>query len=113
VLLTGFLSLICCFLIEPRIISPGIAPCQWAGPSLSDHYLRKCLTRGSDGGISSTEALSSLMTLACVKLTRSQPVMYDSPSRVQKMLYGHPAFIEAGLLVVLGSSYRSSFNRAM
>jgi hypothetical protein len=35
-----------------------------------DHQLRKCLTAGSHGGISSMEAPSSLMTLACVKLTQ-------------------------------------------
>ena len=34
-----------------------------------DHYLRKCLTAGSYGGISSREAPFSVITPACVKLT--------------------------------------------
>ena len=39
------------------------------GPPTLDHSLGKCLTAGSHGGISSTDDPSSLMTLACVKLT--------------------------------------------
>jgi hypothetical protein len=39
------------------------------GPSPLDHLLRKCLTAGSHGGISSTEAPFSVITPACVKLT--------------------------------------------
>jgi hypothetical protein len=72
VLLTGLLLLACsaCFLKEPRITSPGSWQCpQCAGPSSLDHYLRKCLTAGSDGGLSSREAPFSVRTPACVKLT--------------------------------------------
>jgi hypothetical protein len=60
-LLTGLLLMACsaCFLIEPN-------PLQWAGSSLIDHKLRKCLTAGSHGGISSTEAPSSRMTLMTI-----------------------------------------------
>jgi hypothetical protein len=36
-----------------------------------DHQLRKCLTVGSHGGISSTEAPLSVITPACVKLTHN------------------------------------------
>jgi hypothetical protein len=39
------------------------------GRSPLEHYLRKCLTVGSNGGISSREALFSVITPACVKLT--------------------------------------------
>jgi hypothetical protein len=35
------------------------------------HMLRKCLTAISQGGISSTEALFSLLTLTCVKLAQN------------------------------------------
>ena len=68
-LLTRLLSLACssCFLIEPRTTSIGMAP-PTMGPPTLDHQLRKCLTAGSHGGLSSTEAPSSLMSLACVKL---------------------------------------------
>jgi hypothetical protein len=44
------------------------------GLSHLDHYLRKCLTAGSHGGISSREAPFSVVTPACVKLTQNQPV---------------------------------------
>jgi hypothetical protein len=39
------------------------------GPSPLDHWLRKCLTAGSHGGISLGEAPFSVITPACVKLT--------------------------------------------
>ena len=68
-LLIGLLSLACsaCFLMEPKTTSPGMAPPTrgWA----IDHQLRKCLTGGSHGGTSSTEAPFTVITPACVKLT--------------------------------------------
>jgi hypothetical protein len=39
------------------------------GPFPFNHYLRKCLTAVSHGGISSNEAPFSVITPACVKLT--------------------------------------------
>jgi hypothetical protein len=39
------------------------------GPSSLDQQLRKCLTAGSHGGTSPTEAPFSVLTPACVKLT--------------------------------------------
>jgi hypothetical protein len=68
---TGLLLLACsaCFLIESRNTSPGMAPLTM-GPSTPDHWLRKCLTAGSQGSISLREALFSVITPACVKLTQ-------------------------------------------
>ena len=40
------------------------------GASPLDHKLRKCLTAGFHGGISSREAPFSVITPACVKLTQ-------------------------------------------
>jgi hypothetical protein len=69
-LLTALLPLACsaCFLIEPRATSPGMAP-PTMDPLTLDHQLRKCLTVGSHGGISSREAPFSAIAPACVKLT--------------------------------------------
>jgi hypothetical protein len=69
--LTGLLPLACsvCFLIEPTTTSPWMAPPTMGPPSTLDHQLRKCLTAGSHGGISSREAPFSVITPACVKLT--------------------------------------------
>jgi hypothetical protein len=60
--------LACCFLIEPKTTSPGMAP-PTMGPSPLDHQWRKCPTAGSPGGTSPTEAPFSVLTPACVKLT--------------------------------------------
>jgi hypothetical protein len=70
-LLTGLLPLACsaCFLIEPKTLSPEMAP-PTRGPPCLDHYLRKCLTAGPHGGTSSTETPFSVITPACVKVTR-------------------------------------------
>jgi hypothetical protein len=69
-LLTGLLPLACsaCFLIEPRTTSPRIV-LTTMGPATLDQQLRKCLTAGSHGGISSREAPFSVITPVCVKLT--------------------------------------------
>jgi hypothetical protein len=63
---TGFLPLACsaCSCIEARTTSPGMAP-PTIGPPTLDHWLRKCLTAGSHGGISSREALFPVITPAC------------------------------------------------
>jgi hypothetical protein len=69
---TGLLPLACsaCFLIEPKTTSPGmVSPTR--GPSPLDLELRKCLTAGSHGGISPTEAPFSVITPAYVKLTQN------------------------------------------
>jgi hypothetical protein len=68
--LTGFLAPACSasFLIEPKATSPGMAP-PTVGPSTLDHSLRKCLTAGSYGDISSREVPFSVITPACVKMT--------------------------------------------
>jgi hypothetical protein len=72
VLLTGLLPLACsaCFLIEPRTTSLGMAP-PTMGPPTLDHQLRKCLTAGSHGGLSSTEAPFSVITPVCANLTHT------------------------------------------
>jgi hypothetical protein len=62
-------SLACsAFLIEPRTTSWGMAP-PTMGPCTLDHWLRKCLTAASHGGISSREAPFSVIAPACVELT--------------------------------------------
>jgi hypothetical protein len=68
--LTGLLPLACsaCFLIEPMTTSPGMAP-PTMGPPPFGHYLRKCLTPGSHGGIFPTEAPFPVITPACIELT--------------------------------------------
>ena len=60
---TGLLPLACSAysLIEPKTTSPGMVP-----PTRGPYPL---ITNGSHGGISSTEAPFSVITLACVKLT--------------------------------------------
>jgi hypothetical protein len=79
-LLIGLLPLACwaCYLIEPRTISPGMTT-PTMGPPTLDHWLRKCLTAGSQGGISSREAPFSVITPAGVKLTHksSQYIEYS------------------------------------
>jgi hypothetical protein len=69
VLLTGLLPLACSvtFFIEHRTTVPGMEPSTMGPPTL-DH-LRKCLTAGSHGGISSREAPFSVITLTYIKLT--------------------------------------------
>jgi hypothetical protein len=42
----------------------------YKGPFPLYHYLRKCLTAGSHGGVSPTEATFSMITPACVKITQ-------------------------------------------
>jgi len=70
-LLTGLLSLAysACSLIEPKTTRLRTAPptMDWVLPF--DHRLIKCLTAGSHGGISSTEAPFSVIIPAFVKLT--------------------------------------------
>jgi hypothetical protein len=86
VLLTGLLPLACsdCFLIEPRTTRPGMASLTMAEPSSIDEELRKCLTAGSPGVISPTEASPSLMTVACVKLSHKASITVNSePKRVE------------------------------
>ena len=84
-LLTGLLPMACSasFLIEPRTTSPGmVPPMSWALPYLSltkknalQAYLQSDLTEA----FFSIEVPSSLMTLACVKLTKtSQHTWYIS-----------------------------------
>jgi hypothetical protein len=70
-LLTGLLPLACsaCSLIEPKTTSPEMVASK-RGPPPLDHQLRKCLTAGSHGCTSPTEAPFSVITPACVKLTR-------------------------------------------
>ena len=75
-LLTGLLPIACsaCFLIQFRSTSPGMAPSTigWTLPAHPqppiDQGSRKCLSAESHGSISSTEAPSSLMPLAFIKL---------------------------------------------
>jgi hypothetical protein len=69
--LTGLLPLACsaCSLIEPRLLAQ-----RWHHPQgalIPWSLIVKCLTVGSCGGISSTEAPSSVITPACVKLTQN------------------------------------------
>lgn len=67
-LLTGLHSMVCTLhlLIKP---SPGIVPPTMVWDLPTDHQMRKRLTVGSHGGISSVVAPFSLMTLGCIKLT--------------------------------------------
>jgi hypothetical protein len=76
VLLTGLLPLACsaCFLIEPKITSPDMAPPTMGPPALITNWKKKCLTAGSHGGISLPEAPFSVITPVCVKLMQNQPV---------------------------------------
>jgi hypothetical protein len=46
--------------------------------------LRKCLTVGSHGGISSPEAPFSVKTPACVKLTQNHPVSHEKETRKER-----------------------------
>ena len=47
--------------VNPGPLAEGWHHPQWSRPSLTEHYLRKCLAAGSDSGIFSIEAPSSLM----------------------------------------------------
>jgi hypothetical protein len=58
-----------CSLIEPKTTIPEMAPPTMGLPPLITK-LRKCLTAGSHGGISSREAPFSVITPTCVKLTQ-------------------------------------------
>ena len=64
-LLTGLLPLACsaCFLIEPKTTRPEMVPPTRGPPPLITNW-EKCLTAGSHGGISSTEAPFSVITPA-------------------------------------------------
>ena len=69
---TGLLPLSCsdCSLREPKTTSPE----RWSHPQGAfplDHKMRKCLTAGSHGDISPTEAPFSVITPACVNLTQN------------------------------------------
>jgi hypothetical protein len=68
-LLTGLLPLAysACSLIEPRLPAQRWSHPQGNLPTWS--LMRKCLTAGSRGGISPTEAPFSVITPAYVKLT--------------------------------------------
>jgi hypothetical protein len=71
VLLTGSLSLLS---YRTQDYQPPTMGC-----TLPRSSLRKCFTAGSHGSIFSSEAFSSLMTLACIKLTQNQPVIPYKP----------------------------------
>ena len=78
--------LACCFLIEPKTTSPGMAP-PTMGPSPLDHQWRKCPTAGSPGGTSPTEAPFSVITPACVKLTHKTS-QYKLQQVIQYLIVG-------------------------
>jgi hypothetical protein len=72
-MIAALLLMVCLgsFLIEPRTTSPEMAPATM-GWVLPHQFLRKWLLGFSSyGGIFSTEAPSSQMALACVKLTKN------------------------------------------
>ncbi|EDL27158.1 mCG127343 [Mus musculus] len=70
---------------EPRTTSSEMAPPTMGCPTTtpSDHHLGKCPTAAYHGIISLAEAPSSLMTLACVKLTPKT----NQYRRVSKLRY--------------------------
>ena len=83
-LLSGLLHMACsaCFLIEPNDTTQhGLGP-----PTLITNW--ENALQAYQGGISSTEALSSLMTLACVKLTQTQTIQWPKVTRGGKGLFG-------------------------
>jgi hypothetical protein len=71
--LEGAAYWIACFLIEPRTTTPGMAP-PTMGPPTLDHQLRKYLTAGSHGGISSRRLLLCDNSSLCQVDTQNQPV---------------------------------------
>jgi hypothetical protein len=74
------------FLRNPRLPAQGWHHPQLAGPSLFHQELRKCLTAGSHGDISSREAPFSVVTPACVKLAH-RTIQYQVPSWAHSLIW--------------------------